>query len=202
MKPVDEPKKPVKPEDEPKKPTKPEDEPKKPVEVDEKSEIVVPFVPTPDKVVDKMLEMAAVKPGDVVYDLGCGDGRIVITAVKKFKAKKGLGIDLKVERVKDSVANAKKNGVEKMVEFRQGDVLKLTDLSEADVVTMYLLPEVNLKLMPVLKKTLKPGARIVSHDFDMGDWKPEKAEKVTDDDGIEHDVFLWTIPGKKPADDQ
>jgi uncharacterized protein (TIGR03000 family) len=164
---------------------------------DDEKTIVVPYVPTPEKVVEAMLKMADVKEGDVVYDLGCGDGRIVITAVKQFKAKKGFGLDLNPERVKDSYENAKKAGVEKQVEFKQGDVLKLTDVSEANVVTLYLLPEVNLKLMPMLKKTLKPGSRVVSHDFDMGeDWKPEKSQKI-EVDGIEHDVFLWTIPAKK-----
>jgi uncharacterized protein (TIGR03000 family) len=159
--------------------------------------IVVPFVPTPQPVVDEMLRLAGVKEGDVVYDLGCGDGRIVVTAVKKYKAKKGLGIDLNPARVTDSEKTAKDAGVAEKVEFKQGDVLKLKDLSEANVVTLYLLPEVNKRLIPVLKGTLKPGARIVSHDFDMGDWKPEKEIKVVDESGISHRVYLWTIAAKK-----
>jgi len=171
-------------------------EPKKVEPKKEEKTIVVPYVSTPYEVVDAMLKLAEVKEGETVYDLGCGDGRIVISAVKKYKAKKGYGLDLNPERVKESIANAKKDGVEDKLEFKQGDVLKLTDVSEANVVTLYLLPEVNLRLMPVLQKTLKPGSRIVSHDFDMGDWKPEKEIKITDQDGIEHTVYLWVIPKK------
>jgi len=168
------------------------EEPKKAVRLD------VPYVPTPDKVVEEMLKLAGVKEGDVVYDLGCGDGRIVITAVKKFKAKKGVGIELAPERVKLSKENAEKAGVSGKIEIREGDVLKLTDLSEASVVTMYLLPDVNLKLKPILMKTLKPGSRIVSHDFDMGDeWKPEKEITVKDEEGKEHGLYLWIIPEPK-----
>jgi uncharacterized protein (TIGR03000 family) len=192
----DEPKKDEKKKDEPKK-----DEPKK----DDKPKLDVPFVPTPEKVVDEMLKLAGVKEGDVVIDLGCGDGRIVTTAVKKFKAKSGTGIDLDPERIKDSNERARKDGVEGKVTFKQGDVLKLTekDLEGVTVVTLYLFPEVNLKLRPILQKGLKPGARIVSHDFDMDDWKPEKEIKV-DDDGFEHTVYLWTIkdPGKDPKKDE
>jgi uncharacterized protein (TIGR03000 family) len=166
----------------------------------QKPEIEVPFVPTPDKVVAEMLKMADVKAGDVVYDLGCGDGRIVIAAVKDFHAKKGLGIDYNPERVDDSKKAAAKAGEEvaRKLDFKQGDVLKMADkdFEGVDVVTLYLLPEVNQKLKPVLQKGLKPGARVVSHDFDMGDWKADKTSTVTDADGIEHTVYLWTI-GKK-----
>ena len=170
-------------------------QPAQPTSAPRKPDVI--FVPTPQPVVEKMLEMAEVKEGDVVYDLGCGDGRIVVTAVKKFKAKKGFGVDLDPERVKDSEANAKKAGVETQVEFKQGDVLKIKDLSEADVVTLYLLPEVNLRLKPILQKTLKPGARVVSHDFDMGDdWKEDKKEEVKSERSYPHTIYLWVIPAK------
>lgn len=195
---VDEPKKvdPVPPKvDEPKKvdPAPPKvDEPKKEVKVN------VPYVPTPEKVVEEMLKLAGVKEGDVVYDLGCGDGRIVITAVQKYKAKKGLGVELSPDRVKLSRDNAQKAGVGDRVEIREGDVLKLTDLSEATVVTLYLLPDINEKLKPVLRRTLKPGARVVSHDFDMGDdWRPERDVTVKDETGRDHTLYLWTV--KEPT---
>jgi uncharacterized protein (TIGR03000 family) len=159
----------------------------------------VPYIPTPDKVVEKMLEMAGVKEGDIVYDLGCGDGRIVITAVKKYGAKKALGVEIAPERVKLSKENAEKAGVADKVEIREGDVLKMTDVSEASVVTLYLLPDINEKIKPVLQKTLKPGSRVVSHDFDMGeDWKPEKEVTIRAEDGRDHTVYLWTIKADKP----
>src|SRR5262245_30525860 len=161
------------------------------------TEIEVPFVPTPEEVVDKMLEIAGVKEGDVVYDLGCGDGRIVISAVKKYKAKRGLGVDFDPDRVKDSVENAKKAGVTDTVEFKQGDVLKMTekDFADVDVVTLYLLPSVNERLEPLLKKALKPGARVVSHDFDMKDWQPDKTHNM-EVDGAPHTIYLWTVKKK------
>lgn len=164
-------------------------------------EIIVPFVPTHHKVVEAMLKLADVKPGDTVYDLGCGDGRIVIAAVKDFKAKRGLGIDFNPERLKDcerSMEEAKLTPEQrKAITFKQGDVLKLTpeDFKDVDVVTLYLLPEVNLRLRPVLQKGLKPGARIVSHDFDMGDWKPDKTQEVVAD--RTHTIYLWVIKDEK-----
>jgi ubiquinone/menaquinone biosynthesis C-methylase UbiE len=164
-------------------------------------DIIVPFVPTNEKVVAAMLKLAAVKEGDTVYDLGCGDGRIVIAAVKDFGAKKGLGIDFNPERLKDCEKRMKDQKLTdeqmKKLTFKQGDVLKLTpeDFKDVDVVTLYLLPEVNLRLMPVLQKGLKPGARIVSHDFDMGDWKADKVEEVMAD--RTHTIYLWTIKEKK-----
>jgi ubiquinone/menaquinone biosynthesis C-methylase UbiE len=164
-------------------------------------EIIVPFVPTHEKVVAAMLKLADVKEGDTVYDLGCGDGRIVITAIKDFKAKKGLGIDFNPERLKDCAKRVKDEKLTdeqvKKITFKQGDVLKMTaeDFKDVDVVTLYLLPEVNLKLRPVLQKGLKPGARIVSHDFDMDDWKEDKKEEVTAD--RTHTIYLWTIKKKE-----
>jgi uncharacterized protein (TIGR03000 family) len=162
-----------------------------------KDEIEVIYVPTPDDVVDAMCKMAKVTKDDVVYDLGCGDGRIVIAAVAKFGAKRGVGIDLMPERVKESKENAKKHKVGKKVEFRQGNVLKIDDLSDATVVMLYMGDDINLRLRPILKKTLKPGARIVSHRFTMGDWKPEKTKAINSTAGYECLVHLWTIKKKE-----
>jgi uncharacterized protein (TIGR03000 family) len=159
----------------------------------QKDDYFVRYVPTPQKVVDAMLELAGVGDKDVVYDLGCGDGRIVVTAVSKFKAKRGVGVDLDPERVKDSKANAKAAKVEDRVAFREEDVLKMKDLGDASVVMLYLGNDVNERLKPILKKTLKPGSRVVSHRFTMGDWKPQKTVTVKDTDGIEYVLHLWTI---------
>ncbi len=169
-----------------------------------KTDIEVPYVPTHQKVVESMLKLAAVKEGDTVYDLGCGDGRIVITAVGQFKAKKGLGVDFDPERLKDCSASVKKAIEEKKLTedqaktltFKQGDVLKMTaaDFKDVDVVTLYLLPSVNLRLKPILQEGLKEGARIVSHDFDMGDWAPDKKEEVQAD--RTHTIYLWTVKKK------
>jgi SAM-dependent methyltransferase len=151
----------------------------------------VPYVPTPQTVVDAMLDMAAVKKDDVVYDLGCGDGRIVITAAKKYGAR-GVGIDIDPDRIQEANANAKQAGVSDRVKFIQQDLFK-TDFKEASVVTLYLLPDINLKLRPKLLSELKPGTRVVSHAFDMGDWKPEKTDTI---DGYRR-IYFWTIPEKK-----
>jgi len=153
----------------------------------------VPYVPTPEPVVEAMLKLAEVKKGDVVYDLGCGDGRIVVTAAKKYGVK-GIGIDLDPDRVKESKENVKQNKVENLVTIKEGNVLK-TDVSKASVVTLYLFPHVNLLLRPILQKQLKPGSRIVSHAFDMGDWEPEKQVTIMHEDRS-YDIYLWRIPEK------
>jgi len=156
---------------------------------DLESKKIVPFVPTPQEVVDKMIDLAGVKTGDVVYDLGSGDGRIVITAAKK--GARAVGFDVDGSLVKESRENIRKAGVEERAEIRQQDILTV-DLSGASVVTMYLLPDVNLKLRPHILSQMKPGSRVVSHAFDMGDWKPDKTERV---DG--RTIYLWTVPAKK-----
>ncbi len=147
------------------------------------------FVPTPQEVVDAMLKMAEVGPNDVVYDLGSGDGRIPITAVQKFGAKKAIGIDIDPQRIREAKENLAKAAVGDKVKFLNQDLFQ-TDISEATVVTLYLLPSLNVKLMPKLKAELKPGTRIVSHSFDMqGQWEPEKSQDV---DGKM--IYFWTIP--------
>lgn len=153
----------------------------------------VPYVPTPQAVVDRMLQIAKVNSNDVVYDLGSGDGRIPITAVRQFKAQRAVGIDINPERVSEANQNAQQANVTDRVQFRQQDLFQ-TDLRDATVVTLYLLPEVNLRLRPKLLSELRPGTRIVSHAFDMGDWKPEQVENV---DG--RTIYYWTVPQNVPA---
>lgn len=160
-------------------------------------DILIRYVPTPQEIVDKMLEFAGVKKDDVVFDLGCGDGRIVVTAVQKFGAKRAVGVDIDPERIKDSNANAKAAGVEDKVEFRQQDVLKINDYSAASVVMLYMGNDLNLAVRPLLWKSLKPGTRVVSHRFTMGDWKPDKTTTVTDRNGEKYLLHLWTITGQE-----
>ena len=148
------------------------------------------FVPTPQEVVDKMLELGKVGSGDVLYDLGSGDGRIPVTAAKRFGIR-AVGIDIDPQRIHEANENAKKNGVTRLVQFRQEDLFK-TDFSEATVVTLYLLPDLNVKLRPRLLSALKPGTRIVSHQFDMGKWKPERTVELNG-----RTIYLWTIPERK-----
>jgi SAM-dependent methyltransferase len=155
---------------------------------------LAPYVRTPEDVVERMMKLAQVGPNDVVYDLGCGDGRLVIAAAQRYGAR-GVGVDFDMDRVKESQANAAKAGVESLVEFRQQDALKV-DVSPATVVMLYLLSESNLKLRPILTKTLAPGSRIVSHQFSMGDWEPEKKETLTDAEGSEHILYLWRTDGR------
>ncbi|AVH73716.1 class I SAM-dependent methyltransferase [Nostoc sp. 'Lobaria pulmonaria (5183) cyanobiont'] len=152
----------------------------------------VPYVPTPQPVVDAMLQVAKVGKNDVLYDLGSGDGRIVNTAAQKFGTR-GVGIDIDPERIKEANANAQKAGVTDRVKFVQQDLFN-TDFSKATVVTVYLLPEINAKLRPKLLKELKPGTRIVSHAFDMGDWKPQQTLNVEG-----KTIYYWVVPEQVPA---
>ncbi|MCS7303489.1 MAG: methyltransferase domain-containing protein [Thermoguttaceae bacterium] len=151
------------------------------------------FVPTPQDVVEKMLELAEVTKNDVVYDLGCGDGRIVVTAAKKYGCK-AVGIDIDPQRVKESLERVKKYKVEHLVTIKEGDIFQ-EDITPASVVTLYLLPSLNVKLIPQLKK-LKPGSRIVSHSFDMEGVKPDKVVHYEAKDGVTHTIYLWRTPLK------
>jgi SAM-dependent methyltransferase len=153
----------------------------------------VPFVPTPPQVVDAMLKLAEVKGSDFVIDLGCGDGRIVVAAAKKFRAR-GRGVDFNPKRIEEAKANAREAGVSDRVEFAQGDFFE-ADIHDATVVTLYLLPGVNLKLRPKLLKELKVGSRIVSHSFDMGDWEPDKTEHAEEGQVVR----LWIVTEKAKA---
>lgn len=166
----------------------------------------VPYVPTPPEVVAKMLRMAAVGPDDVLFDLGCGDGRIVITAAKELGCR-GVGIDIDINRIKDSRANASEAGVSERVEFLHMDLFD-ADIRPATVVTLYLLSSVNRRLRPKLFQDLKPGTRVVSHDFSMGEWEPEEVLDIKDkveyvpfqdtrdveDYWNDHTVYFWVIP--------
>jgi SAM-dependent methyltransferase len=156
----------------------------------EQIQINPPYVRTPDKVVSAMLKLAGVKGSDVVYDLGCGDGRIVIAGAKDYGAH-GVGIDIDPQRIQEARENARKAGVEALVKFEVNDLFA-SDIHNATVVALYLLPDVNLRLRPKLLRDLKPGTRIVSHDFHMGDWKPDKHQMV---DASSH-IYLWTVPAK------
>ena len=162
--------------------------------------LFIRYVPTPPEIVEAMMKLAKVGKDDVVYDLGCGDGRIVIAAVKQFNAKRGVGIYLNPKRIEEAKENAKKAGVETKVEFREGDVLKqIKGLSDATVVMLYLSDNLNEMLRPTLQEQLKPGARIVSHRFIIGKWEPDKTETVDiPDEKIpdEKIIRLWTIEKK------
>ena len=154
---------------------------------------LAPFVPTPQEVVDRMLELAEVTKDDIVYDLGCGDGRIVITAAKKYGAR-GVGVDINPQRIAESNANAQKEGVEDLVEFILQDAMT-ADVSKATVVTLYLLSSSNLKLRPILTTQLQPGARIVSHAFSMGNWPAQKIDTFSDARGSSRTLYLWRHDG-------
>jgi precorrin-6B methylase 2 len=164
-----------------------------PVAVQERRAPDVIYVPTPAEVVEAMLDLAQIRDGDVLYDLGSGDGRIPIAAVKRAKIK-ATGIDIDPQRIAEANANARAHGVEGKVTFRQADLFA-SDFSDASVVTLYLLDSLNEKLRPKLLKELKPGTRIVSHAFRMGEWKPEKTQDVNG-----RTIYFWTVPkkGEKP----
>lgn len=158
----------------------------------------VPYVPTTEPAVEEMLKLAKVTKNDIVYDLGCGDGRIVIAAAKNYGAR-GVGIDINPERIAEANENAKKAGVTHLVKFIEQDLFE-ANFREATVVTLFLLTEVNLRLKPKLLAELKPGTRVVSNTFEMGDWKPEKEAKLNGEDSeysyLSSKFFLWTIPAK------
>ena len=153
-----------------------------------------PYVTTPPDVVDRMLALANVTPTDIVYDLGTGDGRIVIAAARAFGAR-GVGIDIEQARVDEATLNAERAGVERLVRFERGDALE-ADVSEATVVVTYLLSAINVKLRPRITAQLRPGARIVSHNFGMGDWEPNRVDSFTDARGALRTLLLWVADGK------
>ena len=156
----------------------------------------VPYVPTHQALVDEMLGMARVGKNDVLYDLGSGDGRIVITAASRYGTR-GVGYDLDPERIQEARDNARRAGVTELVRFEQQDIFT-AKFDDATVVTMYLLPDVNLRLRPRLLAELKPGTRIVSHNYDLGDWQPLQ-RKTMDITGINHTLFLWIVPARSGA---
>lgn len=166
----------------------------KPGNVNRKPDVI--FVPTPEAVVAKMLTMAKVGPNDVVYDLGCGDGRIPIAAVRDFKAKSAVCVDIDPVRIQEARANVKKAGLEDKIEVRHADMFTV-DTSRATVVTLYLLEQLNLRLRPKLVRELRPGARIVSQSFGMGDWKPAQQARVDD-----KPVYLWNVTKKEKSEQQ
>jgi len=165
-----------------------------PAAVDAQRPTLAPYIPTPQDVVDRMLAVAEVTNKDTVFDLGCGDGRVVITAAKKFGAR-GVGIDIDKDRISESKRNARDAGVSSLVRFEQGDIQN-ADVSTATVVALYLVSSANLKLRPLLTKQLQPGARIVSHAFGMGDWQADKVDKFTDARGDERVIYLWRADRK------
>jgi ubiquinone/menaquinone biosynthesis C-methylase UbiE len=160
----------------------------------QQAERLAPFVPSPQTVVDRMLEIADLKPGETVYDLGCGDGRILFTAAREFRAK-AVGVELSDPLVKQGREQAKRLGLENRVTIVQGDLLK-ADLRPADVVTIYLLTEANDQLKPLFERSLHPGARVVSHDFKIRGWKPDRVDEVVVS-GRAHKIYVYIMPPHK-----
>jgi SAM-dependent methyltransferase len=156
---------------------------------------LAPFVASPDMIAEEMLRLANVGKDDVVYDLGSGDGRIVLAAARRYGAR-GVGFELDADLVRRSTESARRAGVADRVEFRQQDVLTV-DVSPATVVTIYLSREANLKLRPALQSQLRPGARVVSHDFDMGDWQPDATRNLLDESGRPRTLYLWRIAARQ-----
>ncbi len=168
---------------------------------DEKNDkIVVRWVATPDDIVDEMSKLAKITKDDVVWDLGCGDAVMLVRPILKFNAKKGVGIDIRPEMIDKAKEYAKKKGVLDKVDLRVGDILDakaMPDLKDANVVLLYIGDDLGKRLMPVLKSSLKPGARVVSHRFSLGDWQPTETTMVTGEDGIEYTLLLWVVGEKK-----
>jgi SAM-dependent methyltransferase len=152
---------------------------------------VAPFVTTPHEVVRRMLELAEIKEGDVLYDLGSGDGRIVVAAARKYGIK-AVGFEIDPGLVKDSRQSIEQAGLRRLVEIREQDI-RTIDFAPASVVTMYLYPAANLRLRPVLMRELKPGSRVISHQFDMGSWKPDRVESLADTAGLSRIIYRWRI---------
>jgi uncharacterized protein (TIGR03000 family) len=165
---------------------------------DPTEDIVVRWVPTPTDIIDKMCEMAKVTKDDTVYDLGCGKGEMLIEAVKQFKAKHAVGIEIDPKILEDGKAKVKSAGLSDRIELKLGDILKVNekDMADADVVLLYIGDDLGERLSPVLKKALKPGARVVSHRFSLGNWEPDTRSEVRGDDGDTYNLLMWTIPKK------
>jgi len=160
----------------------------------------VVYVGTPHDMVAKMLELVKLTKDDLVYDMGCGDGRIVVAAAKKYGCR-GVGFDINPVRVRESLENVRRNGVEDLVKIERKDIFKV-DLSKANVITLYLLPEMNVRLIPQLEK-LKPGSRIVAHDYDIDGIKPDKTlTMMSREDAVDHYIYLYTTPLKKTAEEE
>ena len=177
----------------------------RPKDKDIADDVRIRWVPTPDDIVDELAKLGKVGKDDTVFDLGCGDAAMLIGAVKRFGAKKGVGIDIDPDKVKDALANSERAGIAAKIDIRKGNILDektIKDVADANVLMIYMGDEMNIRLRPMLWKLMKPGSRIVSHRFLMGDdWPPEKTVKVVGMDGDEYELHLWTITGKEGKKD-